>query len=101
MPKKIAFSSEFDSRLFFGFLADPSFQKKIDPQLKTLFVQTDDSYLQEFFFESCLFFGKFMDKSCNLQQIREASLNILTLLQKLVPDHPYDISEFVLIATRV
>lgn len=102
MSKKTAKIDEFESQLFFGFLADPSFQSKIDPKLKALFVKEDGSYLQEFFFDdNQSFLGKMLGNNCSLRDIEQISLNILSLLLKLVPTYPYDTSQFIIIAKKV
>ncbi len=91
--------TQFDSRLFLGFLIDPSLKQKLDllnPALKSLFIQKNDSYLQEFCFKENAYLGKFIGKNSNFAEIQLIFLNLCSLFKKLVPDHVIDESELMI-----
>jgi len=92
--------SSFDSHLFLGFAVDSSFQKSFDLlnlKDKALFIQENDAYLQEYLFNEALFLGKYLEKKSDLNQINLFSLNIYSLLKKIVPNYSYDQSDLWLI----
>lgn len=92
----------FNPALFLGISVDSKFQQKLallNPDLKALFIQKNDSYLQEFFFKECLYLGKFIEKSANLAEFQLIFANICTLIQKLVPDFVINESELMIIPT--
>lgn len=90
----------FDSHLFLGFAVDSSFQKSfnlLNLITKELFIQKNDAYLQEYFFNETLFLGKYLEKKTDLNQISLFSSNIYSLLKKIVPNYSYDQSDLWLI----
>lgn len=93
--------SEFEtSRLFFGFLQDTTFKEQflsLDPAFKSLFIQAEDSYLQEYSCKEGVFLGKCLGKKSDLPKLEALSLNIYSLLKKLVPNYPYESSKLWLI----
>lgn len=90
----------FKPRLFLGFCVDHSFEEtysKISPEKKALFVQAGDNYLQEYFFGEKLYIGKFVEGTSDVPTLELLSLNIFSLLKKLVPDYPYHQTQLWLI----
>ncbi len=91
---------EFQPRLFLGFCVEPVFQQtysSLSHELKNLFVQNGDAYLQEHFHEEKLFIGKFIDGTSDVATLELLSLNIFSLLKKLVPEYPYHQTQLRLI----
>lgn len=87
-------------RLFLGFCVDPAFQtlySQLSPEKKALFIQKGDAYLQEHFHEDRLYLGKFIEGTSDVPALELLSLNIFSLLKKLVPDYPYQKTQLWLI----
>lgn len=89
-----------EASLFFGFLLDASFQEKLqvlDPAFKSLFIQQGDDYLQEYNGKEGLFLGKFLGKKSDFATLEAFSLNIYSLLTKILPNYPYKSSKLMII----
>lgn len=93
-------ASDFDSCLFFGFLVDSDLQKELnslDSTFKSLFIQKNEPFLQELDFENKLYLGKFIGQISDLAKLELTSLNIMSLVKKLVPDYPIEKTELLII----
>lgn len=90
----------FESHLFFGIEVDKLFKeslKKVDPNIKSFFIQKNSTYLQEYMHEGVLYLGKFIDASTTLQNLDLLEANIYSLLEKIVPNYPYEKAQLVLL----
>lgn len=94
-------SDLFQSSLFLGFLIPEDFRahlNALDPEFKALFIQQgNDAYLSEFKKGHDCFLGKFIGQKIKISRLNELSLNIISLLQKLVSGYPYQELELVVI----
>jgi len=88
----------FSGELFLGFPVDPVFKnelKKANAHLVAAFIQGEGDqengdYLCEVMHQGMQFFGKFLGKIAELQQIELLEMHIYSVLKKLVPNFPYE-----------
>lgn len=69
---------------------------KIDPKILSFFIQKEENYLQEVFFQKKHFLGKSVDKAVDLSSLEMLELNIYSLLKKLVPHYPFENTSLLL-----
>jgi hypothetical protein len=93
-------SNSFQSKLFLGFLVDSTYQNflnSLNPEVKALYIQKEETYLQQYLFQNELFLGKMIEIPGNLPHLELSSQNILSLLKKIVPNYSYEHAELWLL----
>lgn len=86
--------------LFFGFPLNEQFLEALqnmDKRLYDLYVQKGDAYLQRFEYEGRSYLGKPVGSISEISTLELLQLNIYSLLKKLVPDFPFDLTPLQLI----
>jgi hypothetical protein len=82
----------FDLKLFFGIVIDQEMKahlEEVSPFLKNALIQNNEDYLQEITFENVTYLGKNLGKFINAQNLDMVEKNIISLLQKLLPNYPF------------
>lgn len=62
----------------------------VPPDLRSLFIRDESSYLQIIDHEGKEYIGKSVDASTTLAQLDQLELNISTLLTKLIPSYTHE-----------
>jgi hypothetical protein len=78
-------------QLFLGFLIDTDFQlelDRIDRDLKSLFINEGDDYLQQIDHQGKLYLGKYLGERSDLQTLHDVEINIYSLISKVTPNFP-------------
>lgn len=78
--------------LFLGFPLESSFIQElnaVNPNIKSLYIQEGSEYLQQITHEGQAYLGKVIDKMVNTESLELYEANILSLIQKIVPNYPY------------
>lgn len=91
------------AQLFLGFPIDSSYAKKLDlisEELKSIFIRNDSQgeYLQQIRWKDQTYLGKYVSPT-NLGSLVLLEKNIMTILKKLVSDHPYKTTSLILFST--
>lgn len=97
----MADSSPFSMQLFLGIPVDQRLAKKlsmVDPALCSVYIHDSDLYLQEVDHLAEKFLGKRISGSIDLPNLELLRKNILSLFEKLLPDHPVHDQQLVLFA---
>lgn len=93
--------SLINSALFLGLLVDEVFSaalKKLAPEYLALFLNSEDTYLEEIHFNGKRYIGKYVDNEESLAQLELLEAHIFSLLKKLVSDYDYSHLNLVLFA---
>ena len=89
----------FERLLFLGFPVDEAYQAKLlalNPQLLDLFIQKNGEYLQEMVFQGQKYLGRVIASPAQLADLDLLESHIYSLLNRLLPSHPYEGSELLL-----
>ena len=89
----------FDAQLFLGFVVDDEFSRvmsSLNPELLKLYIQDNDSCLQEVMYHDLRYLGKFAGKGSHLSDLDLLETNIYSLLKQIVPHYPYGETALVL-----
>lgn len=93
---------EKDNTLFIGFPLSEDYQFELDQvpsAVKGIFISDHPSdYLQKVTREGIVYLGKKVESPFDLMQSDSTKANIFSLLNKLVPDYPYDEQSLYLMA---
>ncbi|MCE2982388.1 MAG: hypothetical protein LW832_02365 [Parachlamydia sp.] len=89
----------FDFQLFLAFPTNDSFIN-IDPFLFRTFVNDEGLYLQDLMYNNYRFLGKKLAEPLEVGDLESLGFHLLSLLQKLNPEHVYDPQSFVLLAIQ-
>lgn len=93
----------FDRELFFGFPLDPIYIKKlekINPYLYSQFIGDSEEYLKEVNAEGLRYLGKNLGKITSIAKLELIEANIYSLLERLVPDYPYNETSLYLFSLK-
>ncbi len=88
-----------DVELFLGYpLSEELIEKlfRVKQELRALFIQDHPDYLQETYFQGQRFLGKKVGSIADLDALFLLQENILSLLKKIIPDHPYQNDALIL-----
>lgn len=92
----------YNSSLFLGFPVSYSYADaltKIDPQILNLFISENiESYLKEVSVDGVRYVGKFVEEVLTIPDLVVLEKNIYSVLNKFVPDYPYEDVPLVLLA---
>lgn len=91
----------FNAQLFLGFTIDDGFAqklKKLDPAILSAYIREEDLYLQELTLSKEKYLGKYISGSIDLPSLEQLETNILSILQKLIPESFKQKQHLVLIA---
>lgn len=88
-----------NSLLFLGLPIDESFAillKKNKPEYISLFINSNNIYLEEINFQEVRYLGKYVKNEESLTQLKLLEANIYSLLKKLAANYDYSKSNLVL-----
>lgn len=95
-------SSEVQTtQLFLGFPVDKALSKKLEKVDRTListYIRQDDLYLQELMDAHERYLGKYITGAIDLPELELLQSNIYSLLNKILPGHPYQEQELIILA---
>lgn len=72
--------------------------EKISPPMRTFFIQNSPIYLREIRHNQTLYLGKEVGPIAETLELEALEANIYSLLQKLLPSHPFKDTSLVLFA---
>lgn len=86
--------------LFFGLPLNNDFLnkfQKINPNVCLLFIHDNNNeYLQKITLNESIFIGKNIGKITDLDSLQLSQKHVISILKKLIPDHPFDSDSLVL-----
>ncbi|MDP1835627.1 MAG: hypothetical protein Q8K75_06815 [Chlamydiales bacterium] len=91
----------FEARVFLGMQVTPAFQAALNsanPTLVSLFTQGGQEYLEVYDVDGQRFLGKTLEETIDLSRVEMIHKNIISLLNRVVPNYPIDKSDLVFIA---
>jgi hypothetical protein len=66
----------------------------IPVNLRSIFITNDSHYLSEIKISDKTYLGKYLDYPSKVDEIELLQLNVLSLLQKILPQHTYKLKVF-------
>jgi hypothetical protein len=95
----------FEYDLFLAFPVNSEYRSNLDlvPEgIRSLFIQNKNKdYLQSFDHEGQSYLGKNLGSLVDLRDLDSAYSNLISLLQRLIPDVPYEHKDIQLLAIQV
>ena len=83
----------FKAQMFLGFLVCDAFESQLraapKPLRESLIAEGRSEYLCQVNFDGQLYLGKLVDEETSIAALELLETHIYSLLQKLVPKHPY------------
>lgn len=90
----------FERNLFLGFPVDSLYQTglfSVNPQLLSLYIQTNGDYLQEHFYSGTRYLGRAISSPMQICDLELLESHIYSLLTRLVPNYSYSNSKLWLL----
>lgn len=89
----------YEVKLFLGFPINSSFfleYQGVDPRLLSIFINNENTYLQEVIHQQERYLGKYTGHLNDLNELDLLSANIYSILKKVIPNYPYEKHSLIL-----
>lgn len=83
----------FETQLFLAYPLNSQYEAKLEQiphSLRVFFIQDHPDYLQQITHNGIPYLGKQLEKVIDLRTLDSLEAHIISLLKRLVPDHPYE-----------